>query len=321
MYFPSFFSAFFYHEVLLLVLGAELALLSTRTMEPDNMEDYGAQSRTLEIIRSANTHPANSDGEITRSNMPPTDKKDYLGLVDIVSLAKLQLSISGPIGKSTILGSPSPLATLLLGEGGSFVVRRVPSTAFAHSLSAWDETFDKAKGFVVVKQPSVKNEEDENFGSRLYDALMELKVSWHEPLRKHPNIVHMHSFVWDIQSNNADALAPSLIMEYADLGTVHDFQDPGRLTLHSDSKLQIALDIAEGLDFLNQCGIIHGDVKCEYVPPLGHSAGWNSDFPRNIFLFRDGMRNKHQATSIRAKIGDFGKFISYPSDHSYLDYD
>jgi hypothetical protein len=52
--------------------------------------------------------------------------------------------------------------------------------------------------------------------------MIELKVSYHAPLRKHPNIVKLHSFMWDTQSNLATALAPSLILDYADLGTEID---------------------------------------------------------------------------------------------------
>ena len=81
------------------------------------------------------------------------DHLDYLGLIDIEAFAKLQLSISGAIGKSNHVGSPSPLGSLLLGEGGSFVVRRVSPSSFSHSVDVWDEPFDKSKGFVVVKQP------------------------------------------------------------------------------------------------------------------------------------------------------------------------
>lgn len=223
-------------------------------------------SRTLQQIRATDRPSPGSDANSTHDIKPQSTQKDYLGLIDIAKLAKLQISISGPVGRSSPMGSPSSIGTLLLGEGGSFVVRRVSNSAFTRPLDSCDETFDKKKGFVVVKQPSVREIGEDDFENRLYDAMMELKVSYHEPLRMHPNIVHLHSFMWDIQSNNADVLAPSLIMEYADLGTVSDFQDSKRLILHSDAKLQICLDVAEGLSFLHQCSIIHGDVKCEYVP-------------------------------------------------------
>jgi Protein kinase domain len=222
-------------------------------------------SHTLQRLRANDGQSTGSDDNSTHVIKSQSTRSDFLGLIDIENLAKLQISISGPIGRSSTMGSPSSTGTLLLGEGGSFVVRRVSNSAFAHSLDVWDEAFDKTKGFVVVKQPSVKELGEDDFENRLYDAMMELKVSYHEPLRMHPNIVHLHSFMWDIQSNNVDALGPSLIMEYADLGTVSNFQDSERLILHSDAKLQICLDVAEGLSFLHQCGIIHGDVKCEYV--------------------------------------------------------
>jgi serine/threonine protein kinase len=69
--------------------------------------------------------------------------------------------------------------------------------------------------------------------------------------------------MWDTQSNLADALASSLIFEYADLGTVSAFQGLKKLILHANAKLPICLDVAEGLTFLNECGIIHGDIKSE----------------------------------------------------------
>ncbi len=212
-----------------------------------------------------------SDGPEKTSNdsgKSVRDHLDYLGLIDIEAFAKLQLSISGPIGKSNHVGSPSPLGSLLLGEGGSFVIRRVSPSSFSHSVDVWDEPFDKSKGFVVVKQPIdhepwAEASPEKEFKKRLYDAMMELKVSYHTPLRKHPNIVKLHSFMWDTQSNLATALAPSLIIEYADLGTVADSQDPEMLMMHANAKVGICLDIAEGLSFLNKCGIIHGAVKCQ----------------------------------------------------------
>jgi serine/threonine protein kinase len=232
-------------------------------METEPTETISWDSGTLQLIRSDNLHATKSNSGLSDTIRAKT-QLDYLGLIDIEAFAKLQLSISGPIGKSSNLGSPSYVGTLLLGVGGSFAVRRVSNSAFAHSLDSWDDSFDKSKAFVAVKQPSAK-QGDNDFQKRLYDAMMELKVSYHEPLRKHPNIVHLHSFMWDTQSNLANALAPSLILEYADLGTVSDFQDSDRLILHADAKLQICLDVAQGLSFLNTCGIIHGDVKCEYV--------------------------------------------------------
>ncbi len=222
----------------------------------------------------------------------------------------MQLSISGPIGKCSNLGSPSRLEALHLGVGGSFVVRRVSNTAFVHSLEIWDDSFDRSKGFVVVKQPLVRRRGESDFENRLHDVMMELKVSYHEPLRKHPNIVRLHSFMWDTQSKLASALAPSLILEYADLGTVSDFQDSDRLIVHADTKLQICLDVAKGLSFVNECGIIHGDVKCEYVLDVEiqvNTVKYYADHARNILLFRENIHDKHTATAIRAKIGDFGK--------------
>jgi len=193
---------------------------------------------------------------------------DILGLLDIGSLAKLQLSITGTVGTSHHLGSPGfGLGSLKLGGGMSFSVWRVPFNNFCHSIDIWDEPFDKEKAFVVVKKPLLKRKDfcqDEKFTEALKSVLTELKILYHSPIRKHPNIIRLLHFVWDAQSDPT-VLAPSLILEYAELGTLHDYQNPSRHVLHLETKTSICLDVAQGLSFLHQCGVIHGDVKAECV--------------------------------------------------------
>lgn len=208
----------------------------------------------------------------------------YLDLLDLPALARLQHSLSGPAGSSHHLGVASTVGTLLLGEGGSFVVRRVQYSSFLHSIDTWDEPFDKEKRFVVVKQPLIEaytspNNTDGAWtrqSDKLRAVTMELKVLSHPPIRKHPNIVKLYHFVWDTQGPLVSALAPSPILEYADLGTLDDYQDgnqllPGeeqRIYLHADAKMDICADVAQGLAFLHRCGVVHGDVTSGYVEGL-----------------------------------------------------
>jgi len=237
------------------------------TEETDNSEPT-----TLQQLRAQPDSPEDSDGDLdTAETGTSRHQWDFLGLIDIEAFAKIQFANSGPIGKSSHLGTATLLGSLLLGRGGSFTVRRVPYSAISQSLNSWEEPFEKSKGFVVIKQPIARageplkavSEEEKDFKKRLWDAMMELKVSYHKPLRKHPNIVKFHALMWDTQSNLGTALAPSLIMEYADLGTLSEFQNSKCLILHADAKSDICLDVARGLSFLHKCGIIHGDVKCE----------------------------------------------------------
>ncbi|KAH7128860.1 hypothetical protein EDB81DRAFT_906536 [Dactylonectria macrodidyma] len=223
---------------------------------------------------------------------------EYLELIDIDALAKHQFSIEGPVGSNNRVGAPSATGTLLLGAGGTFTVRRVPYESITHPIDAWDEPFDRTKRFVVVKQPGVDNKRGGgNWDKRLRDVMMELKILSHKPIRRHPNIVKLHSFMWDSQSNVSTALAPSLILEYADLGTLSDFQDIRRLAIYCTTKRHICVDIAEGLRFLNECGIVHGDVKSQ-----------------NILLFRNEPYHQHWESTIRAKISDFGCSLIGMSD-------
>ena len=195
--------------------------------------------------------------------------KDLLGLIDIEAFAKYQYSIAGTTRESSNLGPRGPaLHTLLVGKGASYSVRRAPLSAFWHSISIWDENFDKNKAFVAVKQPLLDRKErmtwnaEDDSARRLYSVMLELKILFHEPIRQHPNIVRLHHFLWDTQ-NHADAIAPSLILEYAEFGPLDEFQTASLLGLHANTKIKISLDVAEGLAFLHRCGIVHGDVKSQ----------------------------------------------------------
>lgn len=145
------------------------------------------------------------------------------------------------------------------------MVRRVPYDPYEHCVAVWDDPPEPRNSkFVVFKQPLLPNinagkEED---AARLQAVLTEMKVLYHQPVRKHPNIVKLLQFRWDTQ-DGPNLIAPSLVLEHADLGSLSAFQDPRRVILHSRAKTQICLDIAEGLHFLHRCGIVHGDVKSE----------------------------------------------------------
>ncbi|KAH6874396.1 hypothetical protein B0T10DRAFT_610682 [Thelonectria olida] len=235
-------------------------------------------------------------GTTSPGTVPPIP--EYLELIDIDTLARHQFSIEGPTGSNNRMGVPSVTGTLLLGAGGSFTVRRVPYESITQ-IDVWGGNFDRKKRFVVVKQPGVDHKRGgDNWDKSLRDVMMELKILSHKPICGHPNIVKLHSFMWDSQSNIATALAPSLILEYADLGTLSDFQDIRRLVLRHTTKRDICVDIAEGLRFLNECGIVHGDVKSQ-----------------NILLFRDQLGHQRRQPTIRAKISDFGCSLIGMSDH------
>src|ERR1043166_3309704 len=81
-------------------------------------------------------------------------------------------------------------------------------------------------------------------------------------------------------------ILPALVTEFAELGSVRSYQDNGHL-IAIDSKIDVLLDVARGLQALHQCGIVHGDVKTS-----------------NVLIF------KHPTRSFVAKLTDFGYSFS-----------
>lgn len=190
---------------------------------------------------------------------------NFLGLLDLDLLHAIQFSLVGFMGG--YVGARADWGeNFLLGHGASFQVVRVPYDPSLHRVSAWRDPWEpEYSKFVVYKQPllpeNIAKEEDT---IRLRAVLTELKVLFHEPLRKHPNIVKLLQIRWDTQ-DGPNLIAPTLVLEHAELGSLSAFQDPERIVLSSQTKTNICLDVANGLYFLHLCGIVHGDVKSEYA--------------------------------------------------------
>ena len=98
--------------------------------------------------------------------------------------------------------------------------------------------------------------------------LMELHALLHPPLREHANIVTLLGLGWGSNPYDITYRMPVLVTEFADHGNLAELQD--RQRLDSQTKLNLTLDIAHGLQVLHKCGIIHGDVKSENVLIFSH---------------------------------------------------
>jgi serine/threonine protein kinase len=195
-----------------------------------------------------------------------------LELMDIEALVAAQDIKSNFGTDGHHLGRAGPADAVILGRGLSYSVTRISSREIMGNKYPQDRRLNTSRQFVVVKKPLIErktssgndgdDDDDNDFQRRLYPVMLELRILHHKPVREHHNVVRLLEFIWDTQ-NHATKVAPSLILEYADLGTLSDFQDPERLNLRAATKIDICLDIAEGLSFLHKCGIIHGDVKSE----------------------------------------------------------
>jgi len=127
---------------------------------------------------------------------------------------------------------------------------------------------------------------DPSVGLTVTEAFVEIAVMMHPNLSDHPNILRLLGTTDTfnaVQSSNLPLV--SLVMEYADLGSLELFIHREQRSIDSRLKMKIISDIAGGLHSLHSCDIIHNDVKSS-----------------NILLF-SSPSDEYKVT---AKISDFG---------------
>jgi len=160
-------------------------------------------------------------------------------------------------------------ASFPIGEGATFAVYR-----------------SKSPQAYVVKRPRQlfqQGTNEESVFDQLYSLHLELRVLTDKRIRLHPNIVKLLTVIWEEHPDDLGRYWPSLVLEFATLGTLSDyFERQEKTTLYVQH--QICHGIGSGLEFLHQCGIVHGDVKCD-----------------NVLLFKSSSDN-----GIIPKLGDFG---------------
>lgn len=96
---------------------------------------------------------------------------------------------------------------------------------------------------------------------KLESVCLEILALTHPPLRDHPNIIDLLGLTWTTEREKS--LEPALVVELAEYGSLDKY-----LLSHSldrAAKAKICVGVADGLDVLHQCAVIHGDVKCENV--------------------------------------------------------
>ena len=148
-----------------------------------------------------------------------------------------------------------------VGEGGSYQVFRCN-----HSR----KQLVAAK---LMRLPSESSaEEKENFRRRVFCLIKDLEVMHHPPLARHPNIIGLLGYGWNLSENSA---LPFLVTEYAKRGTFRDF-----LQVYQTStveKLQLCGNVASGLHAMHMCGVSHGDLKLENILVFRKALGSDTD--------------------------------------------
>ncbi|BDA43911.1 probable mitogen-activated protein kinase kinase kinase 9 at C-terminar half [Coccomyxa sp. Obi] len=100
-------------------------------------------------------------------------------------------------------------------------------------------------------------------------------------------------------SDNLAAMGTALVMEYADLGSLHDAISRGRIKGNLDAVLLCARDVAAGMAYLHSLDIIHSDLK-----------------PANVLL-KSAQATPSDARGFTCKIADFGMARRVEADRSH----
>lgn len=206
-----------------------------------------------------------------------------------------------------------------IGAGATFEVSRAkiaPEVQVVNSLprKLALKSFNSSTAFdeesvIVCKRPRIRlsthgtNVSDVDI-ERLESILLEIRALTHAPLLHHKNIVDFLGIAWDrevaeynpAELDSADpdhspSCVPVLLLEHTRHGSLGDFAETEAYSLLSfEERSSLCRDIAEGLNALHKCGIVHGDVK-----------------PDNILVFdnHDGDESGMQFR-LRAKLADFG---------------
>lgn len=125
------------------------------------------------------------------------------------------------------------------------------------------------------------------FDRHFLQIALELRILSNKSIAKHPNIIDVLGLHVD---EGFDGPLVSLILEYSSFGDLRTFllrSDP--MTI-SDS-LQIARQIARGLEALHELKICHGDIKLDNVLVFQDQETWCfklSDFGSSVIARREG---------------------------------
>ena len=157
-------------------------------------------------------------------------------------------------------------------------------------------TTDSMAEDIVIKRTRQSVLEPQSSGLR--SLINELLIRTHPPIRGHPNIVKFKGIAWDFEDDVATKPRPLLLEELAPQRSLEGFWEKYKFVrMTFQAKIELCLDIAEGLAILHACHIIHGDVK-----------------PDNILIFpRIGRQD-----SFMAKLTDFGHSTSAHEERTKL---
>lgn len=193
-----------------------------------------------------------------------------------------------------ILPVTKPDIRTVLGEGASFLVNgaEVPRHYVDPSTG---RLFPKGT-IVALKRAKLSKDMEDLTADRIRVIFNELLTMNHAPLAAHPNIVNLLGVGFETEGpSDTQTVIPVLVLECAELGNLAEILETARkedrpLAFHE--KMSLCLDVAQGLEILHACDIVHGDVKAE-----------------NILVFEEdhsGGPQRSKRFNLQCKLTDFG---------------
>jgi serine/threonine protein kinase len=200
------------------------------------------------------------DEEISKIE-PLVQAPDYLSITWLAS--KTRVYGERHIPSSGIKG------TFYVGQGATFVVYR---------------TRERSNGIsYVIKRPIISfgaDTDEEHTLRQLYSLHLELRVLTDKRIRSHDNIVKLETVIWEEHPDDLGRYWPSLVMEYAKLGTLSSLYDCGWHPLNFEEERRLCHAMGAALRFLHENGVVHGDVKPENVLMFGDDSSTEKVIPK-----------------------------------------
>ncbi|KAF8534788.1 hypothetical protein BDD12DRAFT_913185 [Trichophaea hybrida] len=179
-----------------------------------------------------------------------------------------------------------------IGSGGTFLVYKadlnlledIPKMGFSEGTASDGCVLKRTRANPLCREEGVDAE-----ASRYAAIIAELQLLTHPPIAEHENIVTFLGLAWDLEvgPNDTSSVWPVLVLESAAESSLDEYsKSEGN---PENWGMGVCRDIARGLVFLHDRGIVHCDVKAE-----------------NVLICNRGTAEVLRMSDRVAKLSDFG---------------